>query len=104
RGCRARALRGSAFLQASARPLPAHDKRGNGGSVSVSERIGLASRTAVERREVHQGEVGAKRLVSTNAFVVVQEIAATEKDDPIAVDLDSLWMVRRIALCNSQRC
>src|SRR2546425_5597848 len=42
---------------------------------------------------------GQSRLpLSTDALVVVQEVAATEKDDPIAVDLDALWMVRGMAV------
>ncbi len=52
----------------------------------------------LDRGEIHQDEVIAKFLVAPDPFVVVDEIAAAIENKPIAVNLDGLRMMRRMAV------
>jgi hypothetical protein len=46
--------------------------------------------------EVHQPQVAPEFLEPLDPFVVVDEIPAAVKDEPVAVNLDPFGMVRRV--------
>ena len=48
--------------------------------------------------EIHQDQIIPKFLVAFNPFVVVQEIAAAIDNEPTAVNLDGLRMMRRMPM------
>ena len=52
----------------------------------------------VEGCKVQEHELGAVLRLASDAFVVVQEIAAAVEDGPAAVDLDALRVMARVAV------
>ena len=52
----------------------------------------------VDIGKIHQGEIVTIVFVALNALVIVQKIAAAVEDQPIAVDLDPLGMMRGMAV------
>ena len=54
--------------------------------------------------QVHDRQIVAELLVARDAFIVVQEVAATVKDRLAAVDLDALGMVGRMAMDDIEAC
>ncbi len=52
----------------------------------------------VYARKIHQHQIVPEFLVSLDAFVIVQEIAAAIEDRLFLVDFDPLRMVRRMAV------
>src|SRR3990172_670515 len=48
--------------------------------------------------EIHEPEVGAKRLISADSFIVVQKVAATVEDELAAVHLDRFQVMGRMAM------
>jgi hypothetical protein len=56
------------------------------------------TRCGVEGRVVHQAEFRTVAIMTANALVVVQEIAAPAQDQPATVDLNALLVVRGMAV------
>jgi hypothetical protein len=48
--------------------------------------------------EIHQRQVVAIFFVSTDAFLIIEEVAATIENEPLMVDLDGLRMMRGMAM------
>jgi len=54
------------------------------------------SKSATDRlniSKIHQGQIVPIGLVSSDAFVIVEKVAAPIENKPIAIDLDRLCMV-----------
>src|SRR6266540_7317658 len=51
-----------------------------------------------KRRQVDQRQLGAKLLISADAFVVVDEISRSVNDQMSAIELDTSRMMRRVAV------
>jgi hypothetical protein len=52
----------------------------------------------VDIREIHQRNIVAELLVASNALVVVQEITASIKNEPVPIDLDGLGVMGGMAV------
>src|SRR5260370_11016589 len=52
----------------------------------------------IEGREVHEHEVTPVLLMPTDSFVVIDEVAAAIKDQPVSIDLDRTRMMGRVAV------
>src|SRR5262249_32251565 len=52
----------------------------------------------VQEREVQQPQVVSVEVVTADPLVVVDEVAAAVKDEPLAVDLDRAGVMRRVAV------
>ncbi len=52
----------------------------------------------IDLGEIHERKIPAKLLETCDAFIIVQEIAATVKDETILVDLDRLGVMRGVAV------
>jgi hypothetical protein len=75
-------IRFGTAIQPEARDAPRHQPR-------LQE---LAS-PRIDRGQIHQLQVAPKHLIPADAFVVVQEVAATVEHQTIAVNLGGLRMM-----------
>ena len=57
------------------------------------ERREISSRR-FDVREIHKGQVAAIFLVSADAFIIIEEIAATVENEPLMLDLEGLGVMR----------
>src|ERR1019366_8952370 len=48
--------------------------------------------------EIHQRQVAAKFFVAADAFIIIEEVAATIENEPLMGDFDGLRMMRRMAM------
>src|SRR6516165_3022785 len=54
--------------------------------------------------EIHQRQVITVALVTTNPFIVVQEITAAIENETISIDFDRFWMMRRMPVNDRHAC
>src|SRR5262249_27413597 len=52
----------------------------------------------IDAGKVHQSQVASIFFVAADTLIVVQEIAAAIKDEPVTINLDALWMMRRVTV------
>ena len=60
--------------------------------------VGELPRVWIEARKVHCREVISELLVSGDAFVVVDEIAAAIEHKFVSIDFNGPWVVRRVTV------